>query len=198
MYLITSVIIAIALEGIIAFIDISNLKRESISPITKWFILLFILSHNILSSLVCWMLVTININPIALILAVGLGLPILLKSKIFVIKSNGVEIPVGFEFIYQNILDFMKKQISRADLLAKLTLYIQSKAFSGEKIADSIQQLIESTELPQKREELQEAYDAAMKLTFEADRRMALVSVLAKYSNTKYIDKVLMSAEGDQ
>ena len=197
MYIIVAVIIAIALEGIIAFLDISNLTRESISPITKWFISLFILSHNILSSLVCWMLVTVNINPIALIFAVGLGLPILLKSKIFVIKSNGVEIPVGFEFIYQNILDFMKKQISRADLLAKLTLYVQSKAFSDEKISDSIQQLIESTELPQKREELKRAYDAAMKLESEADKRMALVSVLAKYSNKRYIDRILMNAEGD-
>ena len=195
MYLIIAVIIAIALEGIIAFIDISNLTRESISPITKWFIILFILSHNILSSLVCWMLVTVNINPIALIFAVGLGLPILLKSKIFVIKSNGVEIPIGFEFIYQNILDFMKKQISRADLLAKITLYVH-KSFSDEKFSDSIQQLIESTELSQKKEELQKAYDVAMKVKSEADKRMALISVLAKYGSKKYVDRILMSTEG--
>ena len=195
MYPIIAVIIAIALEGIIAFTDISQLARKSISPITKWFIILFILGHNILSSLVCWMLIAVNVNPILLIFAVGLGLPILLKSKIFVIKSDGVEIPVGFEFIYQNILDFMKKQISRADLLAKITLYVR-KSFSDETISDSIQQLIESTELPQKKKELHKAYDAAMKMKSEADKRMALISVLAKYGSKKYVDRILMSAEG--
>lgn len=200
MYIIIAVIIAIALEGMTAFIDISNLTRGSISPITKWFILLFILFHNISSSLVCWILVIDNINPIALIFIVGLGLPILLKSKIFVIKFNDMEIPVGLEPIYQRLLDLMQVQILKADMLAKLKLYKQLETLSFEKIDYFIKQLVESTEVFQNREELQklkEMYDATMKMELEKDRKMALVSVLAKYGNKRYIDKILMSAKGD-
>jgi hypothetical protein len=168
----------------IAFINlISTFTQKLYSP-PKKLIFLFLLFNGIPAALTCWGLIKTGTNFIEATLVASIGIPFLLRSRIFTIKIGGEATPIGFEWIYQTFMNYLKKQ-AKLELdrkLARLPLELYE-------LKKAVEKLKEFIELEKEREEIERQVDHAMYLD-EVDQKIALASIILKYGGEKYAEKL--------
>ncbi|MBM3238724.1 hypothetical protein FJZ31_20730 [Candidatus Poribacteria bacterium] len=183
-----AIIIAFFLGMCVAFFDlVSTFTKESLRSAKKFDFWLFLLGNSVSAAIACLVLIKMmKWSPIKAGFAAGLGLQIILRSKIFTFKIKGEETPIGPDFLYQKFVNYFKRQIDKAGVLKNLELYKILAPFSLVDLKEAVRRLTVLTELD--RDEIKKDYDLAGKLESEDDKRTVLEQVLIKHDG-EYIKK---------